>query len=325
VRGDASALETDAYDLAVMSGHVAQVITDNRKLVATLTSVRRALRPGGRLTFDSRNPVTRCWTQWTPEMSRRTLGNGVEVWLDNTTADGDLVQYEIHYRFPSGERIVSHNALRFRSYAWFKHVLADAGFLLDPMDFDGDDMMFTATAAPPRTAVDLRMRLLDDGRLRATIVYDSTDVATVELTDLDSVALLHRFHELQVPPEMVARAFGELGFDWDVAGEILWRSEADMDDWRHDDRHVRDARKREFRRPPRLSVRSGGRPLQVPAGELGPGGEVGLRQYPPDVTLDGPLGEEQPGGDVPIGQSGTDELDDLALAVGQRILGPGPG
>jgi hypothetical protein len=44
------------YDRAVLSGHVVRVITDDRALVAAIDAVRRSLRPGGRLAFDSRNP-----------------------------------------------------------------------------------------------------------------------------------------------------------------------------------------------------------------------------------------------------------------------------
>src|SRR5262249_54774546 len=156
-----------------------------------------------------------CWMRWTPEFSRRTLGNGVDVWLGNTTADGDLVRYEIHYRFPTGEEMVSHNALRFRSYAWFLHTLGDAGFLVDPMDYAVDDMVFIATAAHPRTAVDLRIDRLGDGWYRATVRYDSGDVETVEFGALDAPAMLQRFGNLQVPPEMVALKFREIGVDWD--------------------------------------------------------------------------------------------------------------
>ncbi len=39
-----------------MTGHVAQVIADDETWHKTLAAIHRALRPGGRVAFESRNP-----------------------------------------------------------------------------------------------------------------------------------------------------------------------------------------------------------------------------------------------------------------------------
>ena len=65
IEGDASLLDEAEYDLAIMTGHVAQVITDDQRWRETLAATYRALRPGGRVTFESRNPSAREWTTWT--------------------------------------------------------------------------------------------------------------------------------------------------------------------------------------------------------------------------------------------------------------------
>jgi SAM-dependent methyltransferase len=148
VEGDAAQLGAGEYDLAVMSGHVVQVIADDRALIATFGAIRRALRTGGRLAFDSRNPTARAWTRWTPEESRRVLPSGVETWFQGTRAAGSLVTYEIHYRFPDGDELVSHTTLRFRPYGWLTRALVDAGFQVEPVDHDTADLMFLATARP---------------------------------------------------------------------------------------------------------------------------------------------------------------------------------
>src|SRR5262245_34286583 len=56
VEGDASAVGTPAADLATMTGNVAQVFLDDAEWAATLRAIHTALRPGGRLAFESRNP-----------------------------------------------------------------------------------------------------------------------------------------------------------------------------------------------------------------------------------------------------------------------------
>jgi hypothetical protein len=109
-------------DLAIMTGHVAQIIRDDEVWSATLAAIREALGPGGRLAFESRNPLARPWTAWTPRVSCRRVDDEVagpvEVWFQNPKVDGNLVRYEIHYLFArSGEESVSHTELRFRTQA----------------------------------------------------------------------------------------------------------------------------------------------------------------------------------------------------------------
>ena len=61
VEGDSSALGTPAADLVVMTGNVAQVFLDDDEWTATLRDIHAALRPGGHLAFESRNPDDRAW------------------------------------------------------------------------------------------------------------------------------------------------------------------------------------------------------------------------------------------------------------------------
>jgi SAM-dependent methyltransferase len=142
IEGDASLLEEARYDLAVMSGHVAQVIADDQRWQETLAATHRALRPGGRVAFESRNPSAREWAAWTPQASRRQLRHPalgpVEVWQQVLAVQGDLVTSEIHYRFPDGEELVSTSELRFRTQAELTRSLTDAGFSVEQLAGDWD-------------------------------------------------------------------------------------------------------------------------------------------------------------------------------------------
>ena len=94
-----------------MTGHVAQIICDDEVWLAMLTAIREALAPDGRVAFESRNPLAREWTPWTPQASHRKVEDEVvgtvEVWFEDPQVDGDLVRYEIHYLFArSGEELV---------------------------------------------------------------------------------------------------------------------------------------------------------------------------------------------------------------------------
>ena len=96
------------------------------------------------MAFESRNPLARPWTAWTPEASRRSVDDEVvgpvEVWFQDLEVEGDLARYEIHYLFArSGEELVSHTELKFRTLAELSRSLSDAGFSVEGVfgDWDG--------------------------------------------------------------------------------------------------------------------------------------------------------------------------------------------
>lgn len=144
IEGGADRLGAKIADLAVMSGHVAQVIADDEDWRATLAATREALRPGGRVAFESRNPDARAWAGWTRRDSARTADDGAggrfEWWYELTEvlADGALVRSEVHYRFRSGEELVSENELRFRSRRELTKDLSEAGFEVERLYGDWD-------------------------------------------------------------------------------------------------------------------------------------------------------------------------------------------
>jgi SAM-dependent methyltransferase len=59
--GDARALPTMQGDLATVTTNVAQAIVDPSDWEATLRGVYDALRLGGHLVFETRDPATRAW------------------------------------------------------------------------------------------------------------------------------------------------------------------------------------------------------------------------------------------------------------------------
>ncbi|MGE8470353.1 MAG: class I SAM-dependent methyltransferase, partial [Paraburkholderia hospita] len=128
-------------DLAVMTGHVAQVFLDDASFDATLAALRSTLRPGGWLAFESRNPSVSPWAAWTPELSRRVIDDprygAVEIWQQLIEARNDRVRFDTHYRFlRDGDTIVAPSQLRFRTQAALSKALVKAGF--SDLDWFGD-------------------------------------------------------------------------------------------------------------------------------------------------------------------------------------------
>lgn len=133
IHGTAADLPAINADLAVMTGNVAQVFLEDAALVATLRSAHNALRPGGYLVFEVRDPAARAWERWTPATTRRRRDvpaiGAVEAWTEVTNATLPLVSFRHTYRFESdGAVISSDSTLRFRERAEVEDALRATGY-----------------------------------------------------------------------------------------------------------------------------------------------------------------------------------------------------
>jgi SAM-dependent methyltransferase len=133
IEGDAASLGKRNADLAVMTGHVAQVFLDDASFDATLAAAHDALRPGGHLAFESRHPLAAAWAAWTPERSRRTIHDPqlgeVETWHQVIDRTADRVRFETIYRFlKDDDTVVAASELRFRTQSALTEGLSRGGF-----------------------------------------------------------------------------------------------------------------------------------------------------------------------------------------------------
>ncbi|QSB13870.1 class I SAM-dependent methyltransferase [Natronosporangium hydrolyticum] len=131
ILGDAAAIPpTGDADLAISTAN-AMMHVRPAALPATLAALAAALRPGGTLSFESRQPAYRQWEEWTPDATygERVIPAGLlREWLVVTeVADGRVV-FDAHNVFPDGEDRVYTSVLYFRDEAEFRRELAAAGF-----------------------------------------------------------------------------------------------------------------------------------------------------------------------------------------------------
>ncbi len=135
VEGTSKLLSEDAFDVAVMTSHVAQFIVGDEEWAATLGHLRRALRPGGRLVFDTRNPLDRVWSRWNRRDSQRQValadGRQVETWAEASEAVHGVVQVTLHYVFSDGEELLSTADMRFRTEDEVRDSLRNNGFSVE--------------------------------------------------------------------------------------------------------------------------------------------------------------------------------------------------
>src|SRR4051794_15967338 len=132
VHGDASNLPPLQVDMVTMTGNVAQVFLTDLQWMSTLRAARHALRPGGRLVFETRDPAAEAWRGWTRELTyRRTdIGVGaVENWIEVTGVTETTVSFVSTFIFASdGAVLTSESRLRFRHREELHEALTDAGF-----------------------------------------------------------------------------------------------------------------------------------------------------------------------------------------------------
>jgi len=135
LRGDANSLGRMEADLAIMSGNVAQVFLDDIEWAATLRHLYLALRPGGCLAFESRNPKARAWEQWGRDdtFGRIDTESGrMKCWMEVVKVEKGRVHFVRHNVFEeTGEDVLVRSELRFRSKSELARALAAGGFTIE--------------------------------------------------------------------------------------------------------------------------------------------------------------------------------------------------
>ena len=169
LHGDARDLPPMQVDLVTMTANVAQAIIDPQVWRMTLRGSYEALRPGGLLVFETRDPAWRAWEQWaawTRESTYRITdlpgGGRVETWGELTDVSLPLVSFRgTHVFAPDGEVLTSESTLRFRERAEIEQDLHEHGFVIedvrDAPDRPGREMVFVARRGPAQP----QERLLD--------------------------------------------------------------------------------------------------------------------------------------------------------------------
>ena len=153
VVGDAGSLPPLAVDLVTMTANVAQVFRTDDAWSATLSAARAALRPGGHLVFESRDPARRAWEEW--DRARTTTSAGVagvgrvESWVEVLDVAGDLVTFRETFTFDrDGAVLTSESTLRFRTREELTASVTAAGLVVtdvrDAPDRPGRELVVLA-------------------------------------------------------------------------------------------------------------------------------------------------------------------------------------
>lgn len=136
-----------------MTGNVAQAIVDPADWDGTLHGIFAALRPGGRLVFETRDPAYRAWRDWTRSSSYTVTDipqvGSVQTWVEVSDVRGPLVTFRSFWVFASdGAELTSDSTLRFRERDEVEASLISHGYSVDDVrdapDRPGRELVFLA-------------------------------------------------------------------------------------------------------------------------------------------------------------------------------------
>lgn len=133
--GDAHRLDEGAFDVVLLTSHVTQFLVLDTDWFRTLVAVRRALRPGGHVLLDSRNPAGRAWERWDGAVREVVVGPGDDCVVTTRVlavrgGTDPVVDFERHYRFTDGHRARSSGSLTFRRLSMLESDLSRQGLEL---------------------------------------------------------------------------------------------------------------------------------------------------------------------------------------------------
>jgi SAM-dependent methyltransferase len=132
IEGSASRLGAAGADLAIMAGHAAQFFLCDEAWHDALSALHAALRLGGHLAFETRNPEAREWEAWTAEARFScidTVAGRIEFWSEAREIREEILSYTNHYLFAAtGEVIIAEGSLRFRPQDELARSLVAHGF-----------------------------------------------------------------------------------------------------------------------------------------------------------------------------------------------------
>lgn len=120
------------FDLVTMTGHAFQELRTDAEVGAVLRGMRDAVRPGGRVAFETRNPGARAWESWHGASYEVPYqGDTLTVSYEVHAVDGELVTFTEYTDGGRWQHQADRATLRFLPRLELDRFLAAAGLQVE--------------------------------------------------------------------------------------------------------------------------------------------------------------------------------------------------
>ena len=130
-----SAPLTQKFDLILMTGHVFQVFGDDASAMATLKAAANVMADGGKLAFETRNPINQPWKKWNQEQTINVPGWTESVHIKREASQklvDNVIRLTETFRSSNwDEPKVSRSELRFFEVQKLERLLIGAGLAVE--------------------------------------------------------------------------------------------------------------------------------------------------------------------------------------------------
>jgi SAM-dependent methyltransferase len=127
------------FDLVTMTGHAFQELRTDDDVRTVLRGMRDAVRPGGRVAFETRNPTARGWESWPGQVYEVTYRDTpIKVWYEVERVEGELVTFTEFTDGGRWHRQADRSTLRFLPRLDLDRFLAEAGLEVEAYHGDWD-------------------------------------------------------------------------------------------------------------------------------------------------------------------------------------------
>ena len=137
----------EEFDLVTMTGHAFQELRTDTEVTDVLRGMRDAVRPGGRITFETRNPGAEAWESWQGASFQVPYqGDTITVSYEVHGVDGDLVSFTEYTDGGRWQHQADPATLRFLSRLDLDRLLAAAGLQVETYYGDWGEGPLTDTS-----------------------------------------------------------------------------------------------------------------------------------------------------------------------------------
>ena len=148
--GDSKDLKEEAYDAVIMTANVAQVFLTDDSWQTVIQDAYAALKPGGHLIFDTRNPNAKAWEEWlkddtVDQLQDVNTGDSLLYWDEYEGLIGNV--FTFYQKIKNESTNITHEAkvqLIFRSYEEILQSLKQVGFTIENVYEDGEFTLATS-------------------------------------------------------------------------------------------------------------------------------------------------------------------------------------